>query len=44
MNELSDLTTEETFFPLISQVKVKLFFPEEVTEANLISKFTNIDS
>jgi hypothetical protein len=43
MNELNDVSTEESFFPLISQVKVNFFFPNEVVEASLTSKFTNID-
>lgn len=44
MNELNDVTTEESFFPLISQVKVKFYFPNEVADASLTSKFTNIDN
>ena len=44
MNELNDITTEESFFPLISQVKVKFYFPNEVADASLTSKFTNIDN
>ena len=44
MNELNDVTTEESFFPFISQVKVKFYFPNEVADASLTSKFTNIDN
>jgi len=42
MTELREMTTDERYYPLISNVKVRFYFPFEVMDASLVSSFPNM--
>ena len=41
MTELRDATTDDRYFPLISDVRIRFHFPYEVQDASLVSSYPN---
>ena len=42
MTQLQDVTSDEFYLPLISDVKISFYFPVDVVDACLVSNFCNM--